>query len=172
MPAAKQPPGAVTTAGQGKPGYCVLCSIKDPRIQDEFDRRAALYTGTANTYSYKKLQEWLQERGLKAPSRNTIDKHRKHVRNPQDRVVTAVARRQGRLPAQTSHEEFLNTLVAIGNERIANHPDDVTIDQALKAANIQAQREKKGETHNILVTLMTQGAPDGPTIIEGEGTEV
>ena len=170
MPASHQAPGAVDNSGQGRSGYCVLCAMRDLPLRDEFDKRAALYTGTKNTYSGRKLQGWLNDRGFKGPAPNTINKHREHVRNPADRFVTAVQKRQENLPArQSSHEEFLQSIVSIGAERIAEHPEDVTIDQALKAANIQVQRDKKGQTVNVLVQLMTEGGGD---VIEGEVQEL
>jgi hypothetical protein len=100
----------------------MLCSLSDPALADEFDRRAALYTGTKNTYSYTALAGWLEERGVKAPARGTVDRHRKHARNPRDRLVQAVAKRTGGLPAQSHHDEFLTALVAIGADRIAEPP--------------------------------------------------
>lgn len=161
--------------GHGQPGYCMLCALNDPIMQDELDRRAGLKDENGrNAYSWKKLNEWMESKGMKTVARGTIDKHRKHVEHPRDRVVNAIAKRtmeHGVQPAQASHEEFLASLVSIGQQRISENPEEVTIDQALKAAQIQAQREKKGSTHNILVQLFTSG-PDEATIIEGEATEV
>ena len=174
MPSSPQSKSVVSPAGAGKPGYCVLCSVRDPVLQDELDKRFNARNGNGgNAYSWTKLNEWMESKGIKIVARATIDKHRKHVLHPQDRVVNAIARRtseHGVQPAATSHEDFLASLVSIGAMRISENPEDVTIDQALKAANIQVQREKKGQTNVVLVNLFTAPPPDGD-IIEGEVRE-
>lgn len=164
---------AASLAGSGHPGYCTLCSLKDLRAADSIDKRCrALKENGRNEFSYSEIRLHMSELGIKPVSRATIDKHRQHVRHPKERVVTAVQRSQSAAvatPAQVGHDEFLQSLVSLGAQRIAENPGEVTVDQALKAAQIQVQREKKGQTTNVLVQLFTQG-PE--VVVEGEAREV
>ena len=147
---------------------CKLCSFGDFELQDEFDKRA-------QDYSPRALHEWLTSKGSDVTFANrTLYAHRKHIMHPQDRIVSAVEKRRmdhGVQPAKASHEEFLESLVSLGAAKIAEDPDAVTVDQALKAAKIQVDREKKGQTTNVLVQLFTEGAGE-PTVIEGEVREI
>lgn len=150
-------------AGQGKPGYCKLCSFANVDLQAEFDRRVLVWTP-------KQLNEWLEERDTPRVSRPTIYNHREHVRNPKDRLVNAVERHrqeQGVQPATVSEEDFLQAIINVGAQRVAENPEEVTIDQALKAAQIRGNLAKKGNDINVLVAIMTEGVSQIPTI-EGE----
>lgn len=162
-------------AGANRAGYCKLCSFDNPIDQDEFDKRTGLKKSNGkHKYSSTDLNNWLTDHELSVVDPRTIYNHREHVEHPRDRVVNAIAKRRaerGVQPASSSHEEFLQSLVAIGQDRIAANPEDVTIDQALKAAQLQVQREKKGQTQNVLVQIFTQGSEE-PDVIEGEVTEV
>lgn len=153
----------------------MLCDIDDLQLQDEFDKRAALKNENGrNTYSWTKLNDYLEAKGHKRVSRPTIDKHRDHVAHPKDRIVSAIEKRRasgGVQKANVSHDKFLESLVGLGYQKIQDDPDSVTVDQALKAAQIQANREKKGQTQNVLVQLFTGGA-EPATVVEGEVKEV
>lgn len=155
----------------GVKGYCRFCDItqfKDAAQQDAFDARAREY-GPTN------INRWLEANGLKKCSPHTLYDHREHIKHPQDRIVSAVEKRQregGIQPARTSHDEFLQSLVSIGAAKVAADPDSVTVDQALKAAKIQSDKEKKGGGDNILIQLFTEGAGPVATVIEGEAEEL
>ena len=157
------------TSGQKQPGYCKLCSFSDPKLQDEFDRRVLEYAPAA-------LNEWLHSRiDMKHNvDRKTIYNHREHVRNPKDRIVNAVARRQaehGSLPARVSEGAFLDAVIALGQARAMADPESVTIDHALKATQIKAQSKSKGDAHAVLIQLFTGRMPPSMTVIEGEYQE-
>ena len=152
-------------------GYCRFCDVKNfenVTEQDTVDARI-------RDMGVGKFNEWARARGMKGTSPHTFYAHRQHILNPQDRIVSAVEKRQregGVQPARTTHDEFLQSLVSIGAAKVAADPDSVTVDQALKAAKIQADREKKGQGNQVLIQLFTGGAPsEGPTIIEGEVSE-
>ena len=165
----------VSRAGYGKQGYCKLCSIDDPKLQDAFDKRVGLKDGKRYQYTVNTLNEWLAEKGLDlSTSRPTLYEHRKHVMHPKDRLVNAVQKREidhGTVPATVSNDEFLNTLIAIGHRRAAANPEEVTIDQALKATQIKQNAKEKGNAQAVLVNIFTSGAPEA-TVIEGEVKEV
>lgn len=167
---------AVRLTGYGNPGYCKLCSFEDPKLQDEFDRRCGKKTGDRYDYTPKALNEWLAENTLDVQaSRPTVYAHREHVKHPKDRLVSAVKKREmehGSVPANVSEEQFLSTLIALGQKKAAENPDEVTIDQALKATQIKQNSKDKGNAQAVLVNIFTGGAPAEPTIIEGEVKEV
>ena len=153
--------------GIGRQGYCKLCSFDDPKIQDDFDKRVL-------DYSPARLNEWLAKYEIKPVDRATVYNHRNHVRNPKDRMVSAVAKRQlehGSLPARVSEQQFLDAVIAMGHERAMADPEAVTIDHALKATQIKAQSKNKGDAHNILIQLFTGRMPEGAFVVEGEFRE-
>lgn len=173
--------GNFTRAGYGHQGYCKLCSISDPVLQDDFDRRVRLekknFTGNPNhrfKYSADALREWLREHDLGAPALPTIYQHREHVAHPKDRLVSAVKKREltGYTPrAKVGEEEFLDTIISLGHQRISQNPDEVTIDQALKATQIRANMKRQGQDVKQLVAIFTGGQPPPQDIIEGEVRE-
>lgn len=158
-----------------------MCSISDPVVQDEFDRRVGLekknWTGNPNhrfQYSAESLKEWLDNHGIKRPSSMTIYTHRDHVAHPKDKIVSAQKKREltGYRPrAKVGEDEFLDAIISIGNQRISENPDEVTIDQALKATQIRANMKRQGQDVKQLVAIFTGGQPPAETIIEGEVRE-
>lgn len=159
-------------AGYGKQGYCKLCALESPYTQRQLDQRLG------SGWSASRLIAWLAPKGIKV-SRDTIYTHKKHIANPRDRLVSAVEKRaaeHGYLPAKVSEDQFLENIISLGNQRIAESPDDVTIAHALKAAQIRAGLSKKGQDINILVNMFTQMpshvAEMDEMVIEGESREV
>lgn len=148
-------------------GYCRFCDLNNfpsAQAQDLLDARV-------REYGLKRFNNWLKEQGMQTCSAHTLYAHREHISHPQDRIVSAVEKRQregGVQPARTTHEEFLQSLVSIGAAKIASDPDAVTVDQALKAAKIQSDNQKKGGGNQVLIQLFTSGGGNEPTIIEGE----
>jgi hypothetical protein len=155
------------TAGAGHPGYCKLCSFVDPKLQDQFDQRVLDYTAG-------QLNDWLASRQVATVNKETIYKHRKHVQNPKDKFVTAIARREqahGVQPARVSEQDFLDAVVSQGLRRVIDSPDEVTINHALKATQIKTASKSKGDAHNILIQLFTGRVPAGMAVLEGEYQE-
>lgn len=158
----------ITKSGQGKQGYCKLCSFDDPRLQDEFDKRVLDYTP-------KKLNDWLAGKveGFKPVNRQTIYSHRDHVRHPKDRLVRAVQKRtmeHGVQKQRVSEQEFLDAVIKYGQANAEADPESITIDHALKAASLKMQSRQKGQAHQTLVAIITGNVDD--TVIEGEVKEV
>ena len=157
----------ILRSGQGHQGYCKLCSFDDPRFQDEFDKRVLDYTST-------QTNEWLVSKGLKKVNRQTIYSHREHVRNPQDKLVQATKRRamqHGSQAPRTTDDEFLDAVIQFGHANAVANPDNVTIEQALKAVGIKKQANTKGNAHQTLVAIFT-GTMTPEDIIEGEAQEL
>ena len=170
-------------AGQGKQGYCKLCSLSDPVLQDEFDKRVRMLKPGRDAkhmrgwvYTPEQLNEYLGDRieGFKPVNRQTIYSHRKHVMHPQDKLVTAVKKHdlehsKGR--PQTSDQEFLDAVISLGYANAIADPDRVSVDHALKATQIKSQSKDRGSAHQTLVAIFTGGSKP-PDIIEGDVTEV
>lgn len=178
-------------AGFGKQGYCKLCALEDPVVQDELDRRIAkvnknVPVGDRKRYWYspKKINDWLGAKGVGGASRDTVYKHRMHVANPKDRLVNAVVKRanDGYTPRpKVSETEFLDSVISIGQQRVMDDPGEVTIGQALRAAQIRSNIKRQGQDINALIQIFTSGVPSAPRdipappgleAIEGEVKEV
>ncbi len=161
---------AISYAGWGHQGFCGPCSFYDPTIQKEVDSRIP-------TWSPEKLNDWLETRELPTFNRQTWYKHRRHVMHPKDRVVTAVVKREllhGTNPQTVSEDAFLDALVAIGNRKATENPDEVTIDHALRAVQIKQAAKSAGTGGmSILIAVLTDrtSAPQ-MSVIEGEVREV
>jgi hypothetical protein len=157
--------------GFGHQGYCKLCSLKDGRAQAEYNARVR------EKWSPRQLNEWCETRGIPEmkASHVTIRKHRDHVMHPQDKIVNAVQRaeKQALQTAPVSSPDlFLESLVSIGMQRVADRPDDVTLDQALKAATTIKQSKDSAKSGLAeLIKLMTTLAPT-VRVIEGDAVEV
>jgi len=159
----------IVKAGRGKQGYCKLCSLEPPELQDNFDKRVL-------DYSPKQMNEWLAERieDFKPVNRQTIYSHRDHVRHPKDRMVRAIQKRameHGVQKQRVSEQEFLDAVIAYGQANAEADPESITIDHALKAASLKMQSKQKGQAHQTLVAIFT-GNYDTQDIIEGEVTKV
>lgn len=161
---------SIVRGGINRQGYCKLCSFDDPDFQLDFDRRVN------KRWSVTKINSWLAEYELPGVSRMTLYKHREHVDNPKDRLVTAIKRRaleQPQLPARVSEDQFLEAVVSQGYRKVVEDPDAVTIDHALKAASIRDSLRKKGQSINILVGLFGGGSSgEAAPVIEGQVQEV
>ena len=169
----------VSNAGAGKPGYCKLCDLEDGTVQNQLDDR------TRQGWTPKQLNVWLgrQIEGWTGVSDPTVYNHRKHVQHPQDKLVTAVKRTESRaltVPPQSSADDFLGSLIAIGQRRALENPEDVTIDHAIRAATALKQNKDGGKSGiQALVALITVNAIapvmadlQPPFDIEGEYVEV
>ena len=94
--------------------------------------------------------------------------------HPKDRIVNAVEKRtleHGVQPAQVSEDQFLDSLIKIGNAKIAADPDAVTVDQALKAVQIKKNAGQKKDGAQVLVAILTGTRDMEDQVIEGEVVE-
>jgi hypothetical protein len=161
----------VDNAGAGKPGYCKLCSLRDGLIQNQFDER------TREGWTPKQLNVWISSKveNWQAVDRETVYKHRDHVKHPQDRIVNAVQRAEQRAlqtVPQSSPDAFLDALVSLGHQKAIDNPEEVTIDHALRAASTlkQSKDNSKGGL-NVLIALITGNAAR-PVEIEGDYQDI
>lgn len=144
-------------------------------MQDAYDKRIGSKTNDKYDYSPAMLNEWVEKKGypdLKV-NRQTVYQHREHVKHPNDRMVTAIAKREaehGVQPQQVSADEFLDALILQGQRKVASDPDSITISDALKAVGIKKGAGKETRAQMVLVQLMTGGPAEEATItvVEGE----
>ncbi len=165
---------AVTTrSGFGTAGYCKLCSITDPVLQDEYDKRTGTKANDKYVYSPAALNDWAEKKGIPGlkVNRQTVYQHRLHVMHPNDKVITAIEKREaehGVQPQQASEDEFIDALILQGQRKIAADPNSVTISDALKAVGIKKGTGKGSNAVTVLVGLMTGGPQETTIVVEGE----
>jgi len=167
----------ISAKGRGKPGYCSLCALLDPKVQKGLTQ---LYREGRKT---PLINDWLEANVGKRWDRRVITAHGKdHISHPRDRIVSAVERRQsqGTLPANVSEDDFQRAVVAAAHQRLLDEPDAITIDQGLKAAAaMQAAKQSRQSGINVLVMTLTRGLDSTPMLlrsgedaIEGEVVEI
>jgi hypothetical protein len=164
-----------TRSGFGTVGYCKLCSITDPDLQDKLDKRVGQMKDDKYVWAPKRLNEWMDQNELGSASRQVIYNHREHVKHPKDKMVTAVQKREiehGVQPQQVNEDAFLDSLIAMGQRKIEADPDSVSIGDALKAVSIKKNSGKMGNAQNVLVQIMTGGPTEPTVVVEGEVTEL
>lgn len=172
MPRGNFPADKLDMHGFGHQGYCKLCSLKDPRVQAEYNERVKA------KWSPRQLNEWATQKGLPelVASKTTVYNHRVHVMHPRDALVTSVQRSQNKAlqsAPQTTPDAFLDALVSIGHKKAIENPEEVSIDHALRAAStLKQSREKQGDGINVLIALFTGKAARPSDVIEGQAVEV
>lgn len=163
-----RPSPLVSNAGQGRQGYCRLCSLKDPQAQLDLDQRLR------DGWNATQVKNWLESRHEITATRQTIYSHRDHVKHPKDRLVTAVQRTQARAvttkPVATN-EQFLEAIRDIGYQRAIDNPEEVTVDHSIKAASILANSKRSSAEITLVLARVSVGA-DYSNVIEGEAVEV
>lgn len=111
----------------------------------------------------RQLNQWLTEHDLPNYNRQTFYSHRQHILHPKDRMVSAVAKHAadiGTQPAKVTDEQFLDAVVAAGAKKVADNPDDVTIDHAIRAVQVKAASKAAGkDAIYILIQKLTTITP-------------
>lgn len=151
----------VSRAGYGKPGYCKLCA---------FAEAPALNERIQKGWTPRQINGWLQPFGLQA-DRGTIYRHKEHLKHPADKVVAHADKTRAAAKQNATTDEFLRAVQDIGFTRAQEHPEEVTIDHALKAAGILASKKERGTNVFLLMAQVVTG--NAPTVlIEGEAEEI
>lgn len=138
-------------------GYCKICASP---LKGEVNRRL----GRGETLAG--VMAWLKGKDFPV-SKPTLISHKKHITDPKTTFVDQA--RKNPAIKNVTEDEFLQSVIDAAAARVAASPDDVTIEQGLKAAGVRASRKEK--TVNVLVAvarLVTQRTP----LIEGEFTEL
>jgi hypothetical protein len=156
---------AERAAGYGKPGFCKLCVSP---------YAAALNKQIEKGLNAAECQRWAKELDEKFTfNRATFYTHRdEHITHPL--IPAAEQARRNPVIVPRTNVGVLEAIRDIGRQRASEHPEEVTVDHALKAATALEQR--KGGTDNIIILLAKamQGAPMPveAQIVEGEYREV
>jgi hypothetical protein len=146
--------------GFGKPGFCKICA---------HEAAPRLIKAARDGLNAAQAQEIASVHGLTF-NRQTWYEHRKHAQTAGQRVVQAAekVRREGALTIRDIQKHDNTTVLEairdLGMARALENPEDVTVDQALKAASILEQRKDRGgDQLNILVAFVT--GTDTPTVV-------
>lgn len=130
-------------------GSCKICSSAYAK---QFNKR--LNRGD----SLMKVVDWSATVDFPV-SKPTVLNHKRHITDPKTTVVDQA--RKNPVIKRVSHEEFLQSLVDIAAARAAANPDDVSIDQGIRAASTLANKTDK-QTSVLLVLaqrLMPKALP-------------
>lgn len=148
-------------AGEGKPGYCKICDSQ--------------WAEAVNKLIAQEKNEAEAKRAIQAIdpefrwSRQTFYAHKKHVTHP---LVTHVKQAaENPVVAPKSTRGVLEAIRDIGMQRAIEHPEEVTVDHALRAASELARGEKKTDDIRIVLAKIIAGGP-ATEVIEGEFTEI
>lgn len=146
-------------------GACKVCSSP---FAKEVNKRLG------SGQSAPQIVQWLQQAKGFGVTRQTLYNHREHVTDPRTTFVEE-ARRNPAIK-NVSNDEFLAAVVDAAAARVAQNPDDVTIEQGLKAVSVRESRRDKSV--NILLAVaqyVTQRTPidviDGEYEVLGEAPE-
>jgi hypothetical protein len=151
----------VSRAGFGKPGYCKLCAST---------ALADVNEAIKNGWNARQVNTMLEAKYGWKVNRQTFYSHKEHASHPADRVVNSVekAKADGNvLPRQSTPTQFLEAVRDLAMQRAIDHPEEVTIDHGIKAAQVLAQSNKRGGDITILLARVVTGG-DPAVVIEGE----
>lgn len=150
--------------GEGKTGFCKLCAWEHA---PELDR------GVRQGWNAAQAQEWAKKYGYTF-NRQTYYAHKPHALTPEQRIVQAAEQKKKAVQIRrSSNQTFLEAVRDIGFTKAIEDPDSITIDQALKAASLLEQKERKGgDVINLLVSVSTGTYNPASVEIIGEAREV
>lgn len=149
--------------GQGKPGFCSICASP---------LAASINKLLAEGANARQVRDFVASAGVTPWSRPTMYNHRDHAMGPEKRVVQiAEQQRKALAIRKSSNTEFLEAVRDIGMAKAESNPEEISIDQAMKAAQILESRKERNDNFALLVAFVTGNKPAG-VIIEGEATEV
>lgn len=149
----------VSQAGFGQAGFCKVCASP---LKNEINKRFRNKHSTASIMRFTQAKNY----PITLP---TLAKHKAHITDPKTTFVELA--RKNPVIRDVSHEEFLHTLVALGQKKIEDDPDSVSIDHSLSAAKTLAQKQDKQGAVLILIAQAATGHLPLATI-EGEYQEI
>ena len=138
----------VSHAGYGQLGYCRVCASS---LKAEINKRLVRGESIPSIISWGKTKDF-------SVSKPTLLKHKKHITDPKTTFVQNAQKN----PAikRVSHTDFLESVVSAGAKRVEENPDDVTIDQSIRASQVlESRKDKSGDALNILILALTGNRP-------------
>lgn len=160
--------GRASLAHQGavpKDGFCKICNHPEAH---RFVKGAREGGKKGTGWNATEAIEAGEAYGLKF-TRLTWYNHVAHLSSAEERIATAAksASRAGLVPVKTTNAQFLEHIRDIGMARAMQDPDSVSLDQALKAAQILETKKEKGQDSLAILVSFTIGAPP-PVVVEGQ----
>jgi hypothetical protein len=145
----------------GKTGYCKLCHS---------EHVSALNKLIKNGASFGQAIESMAPKGVTF-SKATFYGHKGHITSP---LLTAVEEaRKNPVIKPTSNRAVLEAIRDIGMNKVMEDPDSVTVNHALRAASILAEKESRQDSVLVVLAKALQGSPEvavleqqSPTMLE------
>lgn len=141
----------------GKTGYCSICRNPKVKVVNEVIAGGGSYTAAlerATEFDWKF-------------SKATYYSHKAHATSP---LLTDAEKARKSPVVPTSNKAVLEAIRDIGMKKALENPDSVTVNQALRAASILAEKEGRHESVLIVLAKALQGTP--PELIEGTWRDV
>lgn len=161
-------PATATTAaparrsGQGKPGFCKICVFPGAQFLNARHAREGLNAKQAAEFA-KTLDPSF---GF---TRQTWYAHVEHITHPL--VTAADAARNAPVIVPKTNTGALEMIRDIGMKRAVEHPDEVTVDHAIKAASELNKREVGTDKVMVVLAKILSGEQPAEAIV-GEWHEV
>lgn len=148
-------------AGEGKPGYCKLC---DSQWAEAINK---LIEQDKNEAEVKRAIQVIDPK--MTWNRQTFYAHKNHITSP---LITHVKKAEANpVVAPKTTRGVLEAIRDLGMQRAIEHPEEVTVDHALRAASELARGEKKTDDIRIVLAKIIATGP-APEVITGEFTEI
>jgi hypothetical protein len=136
-----------------KTGYCSICKHPKVKIVNEV---------IAGGGSFNAALDRASEVGW-AFAKGTFFKHKEHATSS---LLTDADKARKNPVIPQSNKAVLEAIRDLGMRKALEDPDSVTVNQALRAASILAEKESKQEGVLVVLAKALQGRP--PEVIEGE----
>lgn len=148
---------------QGKPGYCKICD--HPAAQ--FLNRKLEQDGE-KVFNASRARELAQQLGL-IFGRDTWGEHKKHITAPL--ITHQKAALANPVIVPKTNVGVLEAIRDIGMKNVAEHPEEVTVDHALRAAS--ELNKKQGGVDSVLIAFAKVLSGEQPAeVIVGSWQEV
>jgi hypothetical protein len=139
-----------------KTGYCSIC--KHPKVK-------AVNEVIAGGGSFSAALDRAEDFDWKF-SKGTFLKHKAHATSA---LLTDADKARKNPVVPQNNRAVLEAIRDLGMQKALNDPDSVTVNQALRAASILAEKETKQDSIIVLLAKQLQGTPPMAEI-EGEYT--
>ncbi|MBA2703467.1 MAG: hypothetical protein H0U60_06425 [Blastocatellia bacterium] len=141
-----------------KEGFCSLC--KNPKV-------LLLNNAVAAGKGYTIVSREMEPMGLTF-SKGTFLEHKRHITSPLRTLVDNARENPVLIPK--SNRAVLEAIRDMGMLRAQEHPEEVSVNHALKAAKILQDAEGKQESVLVILAQAVQNRP--PEMIEGTYKEL
>lgn len=147
------------STGVGKPGYCKICDSQAATFLN------AKVAADPKGFNAAKAQEFVAGLGIGLTfNRQTWYEHVKHITHPL--ITHAKAAQESPVIQPKTNQGVLEMIRDIGMKRAIDHPDEVTVDHAIKAAG--ALEARKLGSDNVIILLAKFMAQQKPEELTGE----